>query len=150
MDYRIVHKEAFQVIGRTKRMTTVDDSHYGEIGAFWKAWNSSDMYQKLGKKYSTDNSHCMDVSMPTSETEEFDYTIGFLYNGTENEDELDIVTVPEGSYAIFTIPEKYKNDIGSFMARVITESLPAAGYELAGIDAEYFSETKMEAWFLVK
>lgn len=150
MDYRMVNKEAFQIIGRTKRMTTVDDAHYRDIGAFWREWNNSDICQRMGEKYSTDKSHCMDVSTPTSKTEEFDYTIGFLYNGVKNEDGLDIVTVPGGSYAIFDIPDKYKNDIGSFMERVITESLPAAGYELAGVDAEYFSETKREAWFLVK
>lgn len=150
MDYKIVQKEAFQVIGRTKRMTSVNDAHYGEIGSFWKKWNNSDANKKMGEKYSIDKSHCMDVSTPTSKTEEFNYTIGFLYNGAENEDGLDIITVPGGSYAIFTIPQKYKNDIGSFMARIITESLPAAGYELAGIDAEYFSGTGMEAWFLVK
>lgn len=150
MDYKVVQKETFRVIGRTKRMTTIDDSHYAEIGSFWKEWNSSDICQKLSEKYSIDKAHCLDVTTPTSNTSEFDYTIGFLYNGVTNEDNLDMVTVPGGSYAIFNIPEQYKNDVGSFMARVITESLPAAGYELAGVDAEFFTENKMEAWFLIK
>ncbi len=92
----------------------------------------------------------MCVSTPTEKTEEFNYTIGFLYNGVENTDGFDVMTVPGGSYVVFTIPGEYKKDVGSFMGRCITEYLPAVGYELAGVDAEYFSETKWEAWFLVR
>ena len=55
-----------------------------------------------------------------------------------------------GSYVVFTIPDEYKKDVGNFMGRCITEYLPATGYELTGVDAEYFTETKWEAWFLVK
>lgn len=150
MDYKIVQKGAFKVIGRTKRMTTVNDAHYTGIGAFWQEWDNSDLYKKLSEKYSIDKSHCIDVSTPTSKPEEFDYTIGVLYNGVKNVDGLDIVTVPGGSYAIFPIPEKYMNDVGSFMSRIITETFPDTGYKLAGIDAEYYSEANMEAWFLVK
>lgn len=150
MDYKIIEKEPFKVIGRTKRMTTVNEAHYGSIGTFWNEWNNSNIYKKMSEKYAIDKSHCIDVSTATANAEEFNYTIGFLYNDVDNEDGLDIITIPGGSYLVFTIPEKHKDDIGSFMSRIITEYLPSLRYELAGVDAEYFSETKTEAWFLVK
>ena len=150
MDYKIEEKGTFQVIGRTKRMTTVNDEYYSKIGAFWHEWNSTKMCEKYHGKYAKGDTHDMCVSTPTEKTEEFDYTIGFLYNGAENTDGFDIVTVPGGKYVIFLIPDEYKKDVGSFMGRCISEYLPATGYELAGVDAEYFSKYKWEAWFLIK
>lgn len=150
MDYRIEEKGAFQVIGRTRRMTTANDEYFGEIGAFWHEWNSTGMFKKFHGRYARGEAHDMCVSTPTDKTEEFDYTIGFLYNGAENVDGFDVVTVPGGMYAVFSIPEECKKDVGSFMGRCITEYLPAAGYQPGGVDAEYFAEKKWEAWFLVK
>lgn len=150
MAYRIIRKEAFQIIGETRRMTTVGNAHYQGIGRFWEEWNRSGICKKLSKKYGLGPEHCIDISTPCENPEEFDYTIGFLYNGTENCDNLNIVMAPGGTYAIFTIPEEDRNNIGDFMSRVITEYLPSLRYELCGVDAEYFSQTKCEAWFLVK
>jgi AraC family transcriptional regulator len=150
MDYRIEEKATFQVIGRTKRFTMESGVYGGGIGAFWGEWNSAEMCQKFCGRYAKGEPHDMCVSSYTENPEEFDYTIGFLHNGAENTDEFDIVTVPGGSWAVFTIPDEYKQDVGSFMARCITEYLPAAGYELTGVDAEYFTESKWEAWFLIK
>jgi AraC family transcriptional regulator len=147
MDYKVEEKGAFQVIGRTKRVTA---NNHGVIGTFWHEWNSTKMFDTFHGRYAKGDPHDMCVSTLTEKTDEFDYTIGFLYNGAENADGFDIVSVPGGSYVVFTIPEEYKKDVGSFMGRCITEYLPAAGYELAGVDAEYFSKAKWEAWFLVK
>jgi AraC family transcriptional regulator len=150
MDYRIEEKETFQVIGRTQRMTTANDEYHNKIGAFWHEWNNTKMFDKHHYRYAKGEAHDMCVSTPTEKTEEFDYTIGFLYNGAENTDGFNIVTVSGGSYVVFNIPDEYKKDVGSFMGRCIAEYLPAAGHELAGVDAEYFSKTKWEAWFLIK
>ncbi len=150
MDYKIVQKEAFKVIGITKCFTTDVGVHNGGIGAFWHEWNTKKMFETFSGKYAKGDAHDMCVSTPTEKADEFHYTIGFLYNGAENTDGLDIVTVPGGNYVVFNIPEEYKTNVGSFMERCITEYLPATGYELSGVDAEYFTDAKCEAWFLVK
>ena len=150
MDYRVEEKATFQVIGHTRRMTTVNDEYFGKIGSFWHEWNTTEMFKKHHGKYAKGEPHDMCVSTPAEKTEEFNYTIGFLYNGAENLDGFDIITIPGGTYIVFNIPEAERNNIGDFMGRCITEYLPAAGYELSGVDAEYFSETKWEAWFLIK
>ena len=151
MDYRIETKAPLQIIGRTKRMTTVDDAHYHEIGTFWREWDDNGLYRQIGEKYSSDKTcHVVDVSTPAPKTEEFDYTIGFPYNGAENEDGLNIVTIPGGAYAVFRVPDASLNDMGGFMHRIITEYLPSLGHQLLGVDAEYFSDAGAEAWFLIK
>jgi len=150
MEYKVEQKEAFQVIGRTKRMSTANDKFHGEIGALWREWNSTKMYEKFCGKYAKDEGHDMCVSITAEKSEDFDYTIGFIYNGTENTDGFDIVNVPGGSWVVFTIPDEYKKNVGEFMGRCMTEYLPAAGYSLTGVEVEYFTSSKWEAWFLIR
>jgi len=150
MDYRVEEKGAFRVIGRTKRMTTANDKFYGEIGEFWHEWNSTKMCEKFCGRYAKDEEHGMCISITAEKSEDFDYTIGFIYNGADNTDGFDIVNVPCGSWIVFIIPDEYKQNVGGFMERCMTEYLPAAGYGLAGIEMEYFVGSKWEAWFLTK
>jgi len=150
MVYRVEEKGAFQVIGRTKRMSTANDKFASEIGAFWREWNGTKMCEKFYGKYAKGEEHDMCVSITAEKSEDFDYTIGFLYNGTENTDGFDVVNVPGGSWVVFTIPDEYKKNVGEFMGRCMTEYLPAAGYSLTGVEVEYFTSIKWEAWFLVK
>ena len=146
MDYRIETKETFQVIGRTIRTSTANEG----IGEAWHEWNSTQMCDRFHGRYAKGEAHDMCVSTTAEKTDEYDYTIGFLYNGAENVDGFDIVTVPGGKYVIFPIPDEFRNDVGGFMARVYTEYLPSLGYVPNGVDAEYFTASKWEAWFLVK
>ena len=150
MDYRVEEKGAFQVIGRTKCMTTANDKFYGEIGEFWHEWNSTKMCEKFCGRYAKGEEHSMCISITAEKSEDFDYTIGFIYNGADNTDGFDIVNVPSGSWIVFIIPDEYKQNVGGFMERCMTEYLPAAGYGLAGIEMEYFVGSKWEAWFLTK
>ena len=152
MKHRIEIKEPFQIIGRTKRMSEAEE-FWHDIGGMWHEWNSNNMTAKVEKKYSSDlpGNH-FDISLPTptsEDSEAFTYTIGCKYNGVPNDDGYDIVTVPGGRYAIFDVPDEYKDDIGEYMGKII-EYLPSAGYERMGVDVEYFMSDKCEAWELIK
>jgi len=148
--YRVVEKKAFQVIGITKRFTMEEGVDNGGIGRLWDYWNYNNLIDKFHGKYGKDEPHDMCVSLPTDKTDEFSYTVGFLYNGEENTDGFDVVNVTGGAYVVFNIPNEYTNDVGTFMGHCLTEYLPDAGYTPMGIDAEYFSDNcKSEAWFLV-
>ena len=147
MNYRIETKETFQVIGRTIRTTTACEG----IGEAWSDWNSTCMFDKFHGRYAKGEAHDMCVSMSTDKTDEFYYTIGFLYNGAANVDGFNIVTVPGGKYVVFPMPDEVRNNVGDFLGRVYTEYLPSLNYKPNGVDAEYFPASgKWEAWFLVK
>ena len=152
MKHRIETKESFQVIGRTRSMTEAN-AFWHDIGAMWDEWNNTGMTQKVEGKYSSDGTgYHFDVSLPTptaDDSQAFTYTIGCMYNGAKNEDNYDIVTVPGGKYAIFDIPDEYKEDVGGFIMKII-EYLPTVGLERAGVDVEYFMGDKCEAWELLK
>ncbi|MFR8002794.1 MAG: GyrI-like domain-containing protein [Hydrogeniiclostridium sp.] len=149
MEYTVVNKKEFQVIGRTRRMTVHNNAHYEAIGTFWHEWEQDGMFERYSEKYCQGSPHCIDVSTPSPEPDAFDYTIGFMWNGKKDIDGLDCITVPGGLYAVFPVPDGCE-DMGDFMSHIITEFLPSLGYELAGVDAEYFSDSKNEVWFLLK
>jgi len=150
INYRIEEKEHFQVLGITKCYND-DDVSSGSIGRLWYYWNDNKLKQKLHHRYGKGELHEMCVSFPSDTIGEFYYTVGVLYNGIENIDEYNIVTIAGGTYAVFDIPDEYVNDVGKFMGRCVSEYIPAAGYEMAWVDAEYFPDRKNgEAWFLLK
>ena len=153
ISYRLVEKPVFQVIGITKRFTMENGVHGGGIGRLWWHWNNNKMREKHYARYAQGGPHDMCVSLPTDKTDEFYYTVGFLYNGMDNADGLHVVNVPGGTYMVFDIPDAYVSRVGEFMGLCISQYIPAAGYELAGVDAEYFpcgNSVKNEAWFLLK
>jgi predicted transcriptional regulator YdeE len=149
MEHRIEVKESFKIIGRTKRMSEREE-FWHDIGKMWTEWNDGGMTKKMAK-YSADNAdYDMDVSIASADDPQvFTYTVGVRYNGAENIEGYDVVTVPGGRYAVFEIPQEYRDDVGEFMGKVI-EYLPTAGYERLGIDVEYFMGEKWEAWELIK
>jgi len=156
VNYRIEQKEPFQVIGITKNRFTItsDKGVYdGGIGKLWAYWYYNKMKERFYIKYAKDAKHDMCVSLPANEAGELCYTVGFLYNGAENTDGFSVADVPGGTYIVFDIPEEYADDSRSFMRRCATEYIPATGYDLADVEAEYFSDfpgiKKSEAWFLV-
>jgi len=124
-----------------------------DIGGMWHEWDSAGMTKKVEEKYSSDDTgNHFDVSLPTPTADDpkaFTYTIGCMYNGVKNEDGYDVITVPGGKYAIFDIPEEYKDNVGGFMSKII-EYLPTVGYERMGVDVEYFKGDNWEAWELIK
>jgi len=122
----------------------------GTIGRFWYYWNQNKMRTKFCERYAKGEGHDLCCSSPTEKTDEFYYTIGFIYSDSENADGFNIIDVPGGTYIIFDIPKEYANDVGTFMGHCMAEYIPAAGYKLSGVDVEYFPNScKNEAWFLV-
>jgi AraC family transcriptional regulator len=49
MDYRIVEKPAFDVVGRSKKFITADGTNFIKIPQFWQEFSASAEYQKLSK-----------------------------------------------------------------------------------------------------
>jgi AraC family transcriptional regulator len=148
-NYRIEQKEAFQVIGITKRFTMHE---YNEgVGKLWAYWYYNKLKERFFIKYAKAAKHDMCVSTPIDNTDEFYYTVGFLYSGVKNTDGFSVANVPGGTYIVFDIPDEYVDDDRGFMQRCAAEYIPAAGYKPAGTQAEYFHDSKKsEAWFLVR
>jgi AraC family transcriptional regulator len=158
MDYKIEEKEAFQVIGITKRMTTVNDEDRHQMRVFRQEWFKMNENADLFSKYAKGEPHDFCISIAIENTADYNATSGYAYNGAENTDKLNILTVPGGTWVVFNIPDDYRNRVGEFQGRCLAEYLPATSYKLAGVHVMFFSFPKspespksiFEAWFLVK
>ena len=150
MDYKVEHKQAFDIIG-IRRLMTTDYAH--EIGKMWadfweqKWWevlNKYNLYPKGNDPngVSPDSCYSYEIGEPEGSGDflsgSFYHTIGVPYNGKdysadENifDDKLEIVHVPAGQYAVFVKPND-ETHISEFTLRVYTEWLPASGYQLGG------------------
>lgn len=174
MDYKIEKKEAFEIIGFKRRMTEENKAHYKAIGQMWSDFWSQKWWETLNKYYiypngDDPNGTGPDAPDPTysyavtqqdyeanSRRDSFSYAIGVPYNGKDYSedrnrfnDELEIIHIPAGSYAIFMMPQG--EEVGHFMGRIFTEWLPASGYQLTGgPELEISSKTDVIAWLPIK
>lgn len=139
MECKIVEKKEFQVIGVNRKINIKNKGAWREIPKFWKEYKETDMESSL-KKYAVDDV-VYAVTTHTGEPETFWYLISVAYNGIENKDNYEIMTIPGGTYAVFEVPSECEKNIGDFTMRIFEEWLPKSGYKLTGT-AEIECETK--------
>lgn len=130
MDYKIIEKDALQVIGINRKMSTKNNAHWKDIPKFWGDFEQSRLHDKL-KAYASDDI-VFAITTYTDEPDCFWYMLAVAYNDVKNTDNYDMLTIPAGSYAVFEVPPKDEADIGSFTMRIFKEWLPATGYKLTG------------------
>ncbi len=130
MEYKIVHKDEIRVIGINRKMITKNNEHWRDIPKFWDDFEQMGLQEKL-------NSYALDdiVFAITTYSEEADcfwYMLAVAYNGAENIDNYDIMSIPAGTYAVFEVPPENEDNIGEFTMRIFNEWLPSTGYKLTG------------------
>jgi len=156
MRHTIEQKEPFQIIGRTRYMTLASE-FWHDIAAMWDEWYCTGLAEQVEAKHSSDPpGHCINISFaaPTAkDSKRFAYSIGCIYNGAANEDGYDIATLPGGTYAVFSIPRSYAENVGDFMAKIMY-FLEEEGHDFAHVEVEYFPgcewNENWEAWIMIK
>lgn len=145
MNYQIVTKPAFDVIGYFINTTNNEGENNREIPAFWKRY----MEEEKGKTLYDQAASTAEYGIcgPSNlDTGEFQYIIGV-------EAKPDAV-VPEGAgrfhyeeqtYAVFTTPrvplEQFTDSIQATWGVIFSEWFPHSGYEHSGAaDFEYYDE----------
>lgn len=143
MDYRIVEKEAFTVMGKSRRFNS--DTSYAEIPKFWSEHYANGGGELVGGMFGV----CIDC-----DGKDFDYIIADLYqpwkevpNGCETR------VIPAGLWAEFPWKGECPKACQDVNTKMWSEWLPnCKEYELAGnYDIEvYFSETEGAIWLPIK
>lgn len=123
MDYKIVEKAAFTVIGKSRRF--LYENSYQEIPKFWQEHMSSPEAAKLMGMYGL----CIDT-----EEKDFEYYIADDYCPMKNYPEGYVTrTLPAGTWAVFPCRGPIVETLQSTNTRIWNEWLPnCKEYKLAG------------------
>ncbi len=163
MDYRIERRDAFKVVCRRKQ---VEKPQYAsaarDITAMWQEFGADGTLDKLiaclpqGVMMKGLLGICFFSEL---DAKQFPYGIGVEYDGRRIDDDLEIVTIPANTYAVFTSKGKMPDAFIDTYNRIVTEFFPQSSqYEYAeNVEFEVYSSAntsdpdyRCEIWIAVK
>lgn len=157
MDYRIVEKEAFQVVGKAKKISTKDGANFKQVPEFWQKSMQEKTFDTLAPYNKTNNylGICLDMEM---DKEQFVYMIAVESDKVVEGNELVTRTIPASTWAVFTSNGPLPTAMQKVIKRVWEEWFPATGYEHAGTaEIEVYlpgdgnaEDYKCEIWIPIK
>ncbi|GGG64569.1 AraC family transcriptional regulator [Paenibacillus radicis (ex Gao et al. 2016)] len=145
MNYEIVTKPSFTVIGYSIRTRNADGQNTRDIPAFWSRYMQEGLGKRLYEQASSNAEYgiCDDFDM---ESGEFSYIIGVqAKEGAEAPEGTVTRHYPEQTYAVFTTPQAdsdhFTDSIQNTWTAIFSEWFPHSSYEHAGAaEFEYYDE----------
>lgn len=153
MDYRIIQKEAFKVIGEVVKVSTKDEGHHMKITEFWGKCNTDGTCKRISDIDNTQN--MLGISMEfEDEKEQFSYMIAIEDVNNSAAIGYDTREIPAANWAVFSSVGPMPHAIVNLLSRIYQEWFPATGYEQANAPVleVYFpgdtssQEYKCEIW----
>ncbi|MED4991014.1 MULTISPECIES: AraC family transcriptional regulator [Parageobacillus] len=161
MNYRIVEKEAFRIVGIKKRVPIIFKGVNPEIASMWKSLDDEKI-NKLKKLSNVEPLGLIQASTNFSEGRmeekgELDHYIG-VATTKECPDELTQLEVPASTWAVFEAIGPFPDTLQDVWGRIYSEWFPTSNYEqtegpeiLWNADKDVSSPTfKSEIWIPVK
>lgn len=136
MDYRIEKRDAFQIICKRKKVGKPEaGTPTSDITSMWMEYGQDGTMNKLIKHMSHSASMKGLLGICFSDElngKQFPYGIGVEYDGKEAEEDLEVVTIPAHTYAVFTSKGKMPDAYIETYNRIVTEFFPqSTSYEYA-------------------
>ncbi|MGG1552564.1 AraC family transcriptional regulator [Paenibacillus ferrarius] len=166
MEFQIVTKPAFKLIGYELRTTCKEGQNLRDIPAFWQTYMREELGCRIPNRVHTGRpveiGICADFNLETSD---LTYIIGMEATDFEGVPEgLVCREFPEARYAVFTTPKvapaQFSDSIQSTWKAVYAEWFPHSGYEHAGLaefelydercHADLHTELQMDLYVPVK
>lgn len=145
MDYRIEKREAFQVVCKRKSVKKPQAANATqEITAMWQEYGADGtMARLIGYMPKEPVMKGLLGICFSSElnAKHFPYGIGVEYDGRKVDDDLEVVTIPAHTYAVFTSKGKMPDAFIETYNRIVTEFFPqSTQYEYAeNVEFEVYS-----------
>ena len=145
MDYRIEKREAFKVVCKRKRVGKPQSADATtDITAFWQDCGADGTLEKLIACLPENPTMkgllgiCFSSEL---DARQFPYGIGVEYDGRKVDNDLEIVSIPANTYAVFTSKGKMPTAFIETYNRIVTEFFPqSTQYEYAeNVEFEVYS-----------
>ena len=156
MNYKIVDKGRFTVVGKQTRITMVDGENFKQVPKFWEDCMKDGSYQWISSK--AGKLGVLGICKDFSKDDEFNYMIGV----EEIKDTLPkgylSATIPAATWAVFESVGALPDAIQNLTRRIFTEWLPSTGYqhdcapelEVYPEGDFYSTDYKCEIWIPIK
>ncbi|MEL7568601.1 MAG: AraC family transcriptional regulator [Dehalobacterium sp.] len=144
MNYRIVKKESFKVVGVREHYTMNLEECFAAVPLFWQKTIESGVIPRILAQM--DNEPCGLLGVSTCMNgQDFHYYIA-VATTKETPDDMAEYIVPECTWAVFECVGPMPIAIQELQKRIITEWLPASGYEYADApDIEVYFDGDQQA-----
>lgn len=134
MDYKILEKPAFDVIGKAREFTTVGGENFIKIPQFWGEFVSSKEYQELsnlsgGKPGPITGGEDLGVCIAGETMEVFTYAIAVEKPEGVNTAGFDVIHIPAATWAVFESIGSMPKAIQDVTVQIFQEWFPSTGYE---------------------
>lgn len=131
MNYKLLEKEAFKLIGKTLNTTTENGANLREIPEFWSQLNQNGEVEKMiqipGIRELVGACIMEDITGQT-----FDYSIAAMVDQeTEVPEGMDVYEVPPLTWAVFECIGAMPDAIQNGFKQIYSEWFPSTGYEHA-------------------
>lgn len=131
MDYRIVERESFTVVGKPFAVTCRDGENLREIPKCWAECHENGTAAKLEAIGKGGELYGIVLDMQPNQ-EQFTYMIGCEADAAEAGEAFSARTIPASTWAVFASVGPMPGAIQSVFARIYQEWFPATGYEHSG------------------
>ncbi|MBO1001242.1 AraC family transcriptional regulator [Pseudogracilibacillus auburnensis] len=131
MDYKIVEKKTFTVVGKSIRTTTLEGENNKRIAAFWNESNENGFTEELAENCGSLGliGICMDFD---KQQENLTYLICAEKQMENVPSDWEEKEIPAASWAVFPVHGAMPDAMPKVWERIFSEWFPATGYEHAG------------------
>lgn len=144
MNYRIEKKEAFRIVGVRESMRVNLEENFVKVPRLWLQAAQDGSIMKLAQMMNRPPFGILGVST-CMDGAEMDYYIGASTDMPVPEG-MEETVIPGGTWAVFECTGPLPNAMQDMQKRIITEWLPASGYEYADApDIEVYSDGDQQA-----
>lgn len=135
MDYTVIEKPAFEILGRSRKFRTVNGENFIKIPQFWHEFMATSEYKTLmdltgGKPGVVTGGSCLGVCFGGEDNnwDPFSYGIGIEKPVKQSPVKFEVIPVPAAAWAVFDCTLDNLQDI---TRRIFSEWFPSTGYEHA-------------------
>jgi AraC family transcriptional regulator len=134
MEYRIIEKAAFYIVGLHKRVKLLYRGVNPEIAAMWELLSEADIetldHLSEGEPGGLVNAS-VSFAADRSEGSLFDHYIGVVTTQADSTGKWAVVAVPASTWVVFTSRGTFPDALQTVWERIFTEWLLSSDYELA-------------------
>lgn len=140
MNYKIVEKDAFKVMGRSITTTEEDYKNQTDIPEFWHQLYTTGVIDKMLEASGCEVKYGICMPPIKEHGKEFEYVVAVPYNGGYTA-EMKVYDMPKTEWAVFACRGSMPDAIQKVWNRIFTEWLPATKYEINTDlpDIEYYT-----------